>query len=107
MAVLLLTHVSYRSGRMHRLAETTRAAHAAGVLVVWDLAHSAGATAPGLPGPRCDLHSARRGRLRSRLRLQLPERRSRRAGVRLGASAPHRAHGPRAAAPAAVGVARP
>ncbi|HEX4232913.1 MAG TPA: kynureninase [Caldimonas sp.] len=43
VAVLMLTHVNYRSGRMHRMAETTRAAHAAGALVVWDLAHSAGA----------------------------------------------------------------
>ena len=51
VAVLMLTHVSYRSGRMHRLAETTRAAHAAGALVVWDLAHSAGAVP-------VDLHDA-------------------------------------------------
>ena len=43
VAVLMLTHVDYRSGRMHAMAETTRAAHAAGALVVWDLAHSAGA----------------------------------------------------------------
>jgi kynureninase len=42
VAVLMLTHVNYRSGRMHRLAETTRAAHAAGALVVWDLCHSVG-----------------------------------------------------------------
>jgi kynureninase len=43
LAVLMLTHVDYRSGRMHRMAETTRAAHDAGALMVWDLAHSAGA----------------------------------------------------------------
>jgi kynureninase len=41
--VLLLTHVNYRTGRMHRMAEVTRAAHAAGALMIWDLAHSAGA----------------------------------------------------------------
>jgi len=43
VAVLMLTHVNYRSGRMHDMAAITRAAHAAGALVVWDLAHSAGA----------------------------------------------------------------
>ncbi|MEP7117882.1 MAG: kynureninase [Acidobacteriota bacterium] len=43
LAVLLLTHVNYRTGRMHRMAEVTRAAHAAGGLALWDLAHSAGA----------------------------------------------------------------
>ena len=43
LAVLLLTHVNYRSGRMHDMAALTRAAHEAGALTVWDLAHSAGA----------------------------------------------------------------
>jgi kynureninase len=43
LAVLMLTHVDYRSGRLHDMASTTRAAHAAGALTVWDLAHSAGA----------------------------------------------------------------
>lgn len=42
-AILLLTHVSYRTGRMHSMAEITRMAHGAGAIVVWDLAHSAGA----------------------------------------------------------------
>ena len=54
VAVLMLTHVNYRSGRMHRLAETTRAAHAAGALVVWDLAHSAGAVPVDLHGADAD-----------------------------------------------------
>jgi kynureninase len=43
VAILLLTHVHYRSGRIHAMREITRAAHDAGALVVWDLSHSAGA----------------------------------------------------------------
>jgi kynureninase len=43
VAVLMLTHVNYRDGRMHAMAEINRAAHDAGARVVWDLAHSAGA----------------------------------------------------------------
>jgi len=42
-AVLMLTHVNYRTGYQHDMAGLTRLAHEAGVLVVWDLAHSAGA----------------------------------------------------------------
>jgi kynureninase len=42
LAILLLTHVNYRTGRMHPMAEVTRAAHEAGAIVVWDLAHSVG-----------------------------------------------------------------
>jgi len=42
-ALLMLTHVNYRNGRMHDMAALSRAAHEAGALVVWDLAHSAGA----------------------------------------------------------------
>jgi kynureninase len=43
VAVLMLTHVNYRSGRQHDMAALSRAAHDAGVITVWDLAHSAGA----------------------------------------------------------------
>ena len=50
LALLMLTHVNYRTGRMHPMAEVTRAAHAAGALVVWDLAHSAGAVPVNLKG---------------------------------------------------------
>jgi kynureninase len=43
VAVLMLTHVNYRSGAMHDMAALTRVAHAAGALVLWDLSHSVGA----------------------------------------------------------------
>jgi len=42
-AVLMLTHVNYRTGHMHDMAALTRAAHEQNVLCIWDLAHSAGA----------------------------------------------------------------
>ena len=43
VAVLLLTHIHYKSGEVWDMAETTHRAHEAGVLVIWDLSHSAGA----------------------------------------------------------------
>jgi kynureninase len=42
-AVVMLTHVNFRTGAMHDLPAITRRAHEAGALVIWDLAHSAGA----------------------------------------------------------------
>ena len=53
-AVLMLTHVNYRSGRMHDMAALTAATHAAGALTVWDLAHSAGAVPVDLHGADAD-----------------------------------------------------
>jgi len=43
VAVLLLTHVNFRTGKVHDMRGLTELAHAKGILVIWDLAHSAGA----------------------------------------------------------------
>jgi kynureninase len=54
LAVLMLTQVNYRTGRLHDMAAVTQAAHNAGALVVWDLAHSAGALPVDLNGAGAD-----------------------------------------------------
>ena len=58
LAILMLTHVNYRTGRMHRMAEVTRAAHGVGALVIWDLAHSAGAMPVDVHGGGSDANAA-------------------------------------------------
>lgn len=52
VAVLMITEVDYRTGRRHDMKALTQAAHKAGALTVWDLAHSAGAVDVDLLG--CD-----------------------------------------------------
>ena len=42
VAVLMLSHVNFRDGAVHDMAMITEKAHQAGILVIWDLAHSAG-----------------------------------------------------------------
>ena len=53
-AILMLTQVNYRTGRLHDMAALTRLAHQQGVLTVWDLAHSAGALPVDLNGAHAD-----------------------------------------------------
>ncbi len=43
VAAVMLTHVDFRSGQIHDMARWTELAHSHGALMLWDLAHSAGA----------------------------------------------------------------
>lgn len=54
VAVVMLTEVDYSTGRRHDMAAITAMAHAAGALVIWDLAHSAGAFPVKLTEARAD-----------------------------------------------------
>lgn len=50
VAVAMITQVDYRTGRMHDMAAMTARAHAAGAVMLWDLAHSAGAVPVDVAG---------------------------------------------------------
>jgi kynureninase len=54
-AVVMLTHVNYRTGYQHDMAALSAHAHAHGALIVWDLAHSAGAVPVDLHAAGADL----------------------------------------------------
>jgi kynureninase len=55
VAILMLTHVHYKSGALFDMAALTQAAQAKGALVLWDLSHSVGAVAVDLRGANADL----------------------------------------------------
>ncbi len=54
-ALLLVSHVHYRSGALHDLAALTQRAHAAGAMVLADLSHSAGVIPMSLSAWRVDM----------------------------------------------------
>ena len=54
VAVLLLTQVHYKTGRMRDIAALTARAHACGALTIWDLSHSAGAVPVDLAAAQAD-----------------------------------------------------
>ena len=54
VAVLMLTEVDYATGRLHDMKALTAKAKAAGVVTIWDLAHSAGALPVDLSGAGAD-----------------------------------------------------
>jgi len=43
VAIVSLTHVNYKTGKLYDMEAVTRRAHEVGALIVWDLCHSAGA----------------------------------------------------------------
>jgi kynureninase len=55
VAAVMLTHVDYRTGRVHDMKAITDKAHAAGAIMIWDLAHSAGALPVDLTGCNADI----------------------------------------------------
>jgi kynureninase len=54
VAVVMLTEVDYRSGRMHDMMAITKQAQDNGSVMIWDLAHSAGAIPVNLHKSNCE-----------------------------------------------------
>ncbi len=55
IAIVLLTHVHYKTAARRDMARITAAAHAAGALMLWDLSHSVGAVEVDLDACGADL----------------------------------------------------
>jgi len=54
IAVVMLTQIDYRSGRLHDMQAITQRAHEKGAVMLWDLAHSAGAIPIDLVASKCE-----------------------------------------------------
>jgi len=54
IAAVMLTQVDYRTGRTHDMQHITQLAQQAGAVMIWDLAHSAGAIPVDLSGCQCE-----------------------------------------------------
>ena len=54
VAVVMITEVDYRTARRHDMNAITKLAHDAGALMIWDLAHSAGAVPVDVKGSGAD-----------------------------------------------------
>ena len=54
VVVVMLTEVDYRTGRRHDMKSITKAAHDAGAVMIWDLAHSAGAVDLAVAETNCE-----------------------------------------------------
>ena len=54
IACAMITQVDYRTGRLHDMNGITQAAHNAGAIMLWDLAHSAGAIPVDIAASACE-----------------------------------------------------
>ena len=54
VAVVMLTQVDYRTGRLHEMNSLTQKAQEAGAVMLWDLAHTAGAIPLDIAASQCE-----------------------------------------------------
>lgn len=54
VAAVMITQVDYRTGRVHDMDTITAKAHGAGAVMIWDLAHSAGALQVDMAGSNAE-----------------------------------------------------
>ena len=54
VAIVMLTHVNYKTGKMYDMREVTKICHKNKSIIIWDLAHSAGAVPVDLENSNCE-----------------------------------------------------